>query len=32
MLRSVRRTLRFKRDYKAIVRKHFDESLFVEAA
>ncbi len=31
MLRSIRRTPRFKRDYKAIVRKHFDESLFVEA-
>ncbi len=31
MLRSVRRTPRFKRDYKAAVRKHFDESLFVEA-
>lgn len=31
MLRSVRRTSRFKRDYKTIIRRHFDESLFIEA-
>ncbi len=31
MLKSIRRTPRFKRDYKAIIRKRFDESLFVEA-
>lgn len=29
MLESIRRTPRFKRDYKALVRKHYDESKFV---
>lgn len=31
MLKSIHRTPRFERDSKAIVRKHFDESLFAEA-
>ena len=29
MLESIRSTPRFKRDYKALVRKHYDESKFV---
>lgn len=31
MLRSIRRTPRFKRDYKNVIRKHYDEALFVGA-
>lgn len=29
MLESIRRTPRFKRDYKALVSKHYDEPKFV---
>ena len=29
MLRSILRTPRFKRDYKALMRKHYDEAKFV---
>lgn len=31
MLRSIRRTPRFKRDYKALMKKHYDENLFIDA-
>lgn len=31
MLRSILRTPRFKRDYKAIMRKRYDESKFIAA-
>lgn len=30
MLKSILRTPRFKRDYKALMRKHYDESKFVK--
>ena len=29
MLRGIFRTPRFKRDYKALMRKHYDETKFV---
>lgn len=31
MLKTIFRTPRFKRDYKAMMRKRYDESKFVEA-
>lgn len=31
MIKSIRRTPSFKRDFKRIKKKHFDESLFVDA-
>lgn len=31
MLKSILRTPRFKRDYKALMRKHYDEASFREA-
>ena len=30
MLRGILRTPRFKRDYKALMRKHYDETKFVK--
>lgn len=31
MLKTIFRTPRFKRDYKAVMRKHYDESKFIDA-
>lgn len=31
MIKSIRRTPSFKRDFKRIKKKHFDENLFVDA-
>ncbi len=31
MIKSIRRTPSFKRDFKRMIKKHFDENLFIEA-
>ena len=31
MIKSIRRTPSFKRDYKRVMRKHYDENQFTEA-